>query len=276
MNELQEKQYNSFRKNKSRRAIIRNPYYTNLPKDTKVFIYDVLEDELCRVFMLDNENTVSKDQIFLCKYDELNFIDKEYSGTGLIKKGVRLERKDKYKGEYVVELLNDNKSIQFSQALLSLLQTNDNNYIGFAYDAEIGSFYIYASKSENDGYLLNKTNSRIISIADHRELKQIFESDFISVDSKSILDLENFPDLIFYSLFKSNNNTKSFVEKKAKDMLNEYGRRLKNKPIEDIVGLDYKMSSGVMSQIYTNKDPNEFEVGNAAFKYFNPPTEIKF
>jgi len=221
MNEIEEKQYLAFRKNKGRRAVIRNPYYTTLEKGTEVYIYSVDENLTCRVLeFLDGSPIQSK--MHSVKFDELNFIDKEYSGTGLIKKGVRQERKDKYKGNYVIELLNDGKSIQLSQALLSLLQTNVNEYIGFAYDPEIKSFYIYSTNTENDGYLINKTNGRIISIADHRELLKTMNSSYIIVDSTPILDLEKFPDLIFYSLFpdkshltvgtKQNNVNKSSSE----------------------------------------------------------------
>lgn len=200
-NEQREKRIKSLAKLKGRCGVIRNPFYTTAPKDTKVYIYTFIPEEgiLEIEYQLDNGEFTKCG----CFPEELNLTDKEYSGTGMVLKGVREERKDKYGNICAVELLNDGKSIYISQALSSLLLCNsEQNYIGFASDPEIGESYVFNAKTADQGYLLDKKNNRIISPADHRELLKQFESNVIEINDLAIINSE-FPDTIFYKTRRS-------------------------------------------------------------------------
>ena len=227
-NEQKEKRINSLIKLKGRCGVIRNPFFTDLPKNTRVYVYGVMVEEGLLAVEYQDHDDYSKS---VCFPEELNLTDKEYSGTGMVLKGVREERKDKYDNNCVVELLNDGKSIYISQALSSLLLCNsEQNYIGFASDPEIGESYIFNAKSSDQGYLLDKKNNRIISPADHRELLKQFESNIIEINEISVINSE-FPDMIFYKTKKSfskNNHpkVKRTGNNRGSDIMDDY-RELK-------------------------------------------------
>lgn len=251
-NEQREKRIKSLAKLKGRCGIIRNPFYTTAPKDTKVYIYTVIPEEgiLGVEYQLDNGEFTKCG----CFPEELNLTDKEYSGTGMVLKGVREERKDKYGNICAVELLNDGKSIYISQALSSLLLCNsEQNYIGFASDPEIGESYVFNAKTADQGYLLDKKNNRIISPADHRELLKEFESNVIEINDSAIINSE-FPDTIFYKTrrgFQTLQNTPVKTSKKSSgkpttyeslhESLNESLRTtLADKMLDDLRKVQYK------------------------------------
>ncbi len=207
MNEqLKELKLKQISRLKGRNGIIRNPYYTSIPNGTKVYfgnyLYDNdIQDYLC-VLQYDNPNAKFNEDPWTKGFallDEINFSDKEFSGTGLYLKGVRTERKDKYGSTLALELLNDTKTIYISQSLSSTLLCNDDNsYIGFATDPDEKATYIFKARDEKEGYLLNKANNRIISTADHRELLNNF-GNVVEVMQESIVT-QDFPDTIFYRL----------------------------------------------------------------------------
>ncbi len=191
----QELRFKSLARYKGRSGIIRNPFYTNLPKDTKVYVEGISSDAGLLILGYEKDSAYLKGY---CFPEEVNLIDKEYSGSGMILKGVRTERKDKYGNSFIIELLNDGKSIYISQALSSLLLCNaEENYIGFASDPEIGEIYIFNAKTVDQGYLLDKKNNRIVSPADHRELSNAFHNNILEIYETSIINPE-FPDMIFY------------------------------------------------------------------------------
>lgn len=179
---------------KGRTAIVDNPYATTIPKDTKIEIYNYLPDkELFRVLF-----PGAKDYGY-CYRDEFNLIDKEFSDFKIIKKGIRVERKDKFGDKFMIELLNNKRDIYLSTALISLLQlTDEENYVGFASDPDTGITYVF--KSDNiSGYLLNKDNNRIISTADWRELFKLHEVMNFEITPQPIVDNNN-PGFIFYKV----------------------------------------------------------------------------
>lgn len=199
--EQREKRIKSLAKLKGRCGIIRNPFFTTAPKDTKVYIYAIIPEE--GILGIEYQLDTGEFTKCACFPEELNLTDKEYSGTGMVLKGVREERKDKYGNICAVELLNDGKSIYISQALSSLLLCNsEQNYIGFASDPEIGESYVFNAKTADQGYLLDKKNNRIISPADHRELLKQFESNVVEINDSAIINSE-FPDTIFYKTRRS-------------------------------------------------------------------------
>lgn len=242
-NEQREKRIKSLAKLKGRCGVIRNPFYTTAPKDTKVYIYTVIPEEgiLGIEYQLDNGEFTKCG----CFPEELNLTDKEYSGTGMVLKGVREERKDKYGNICAVELLNDGKSIYISQALSSLLLCNsEQNYIGFASDPEIGESYVFNAKTADQGYLLDKKNNRIISPADHRELLKQFESNVIEINDLAIINSE-FPDTIFYKTrrsFQTLQNTPVKTSKKpsAKPVNKSLHTTLEDKMIDELRRAQYK------------------------------------
>lgn len=204
LNEQQRENYiNEMMRYRGRIFAIRHNIICNLEKNTQVYVkgYDA-EQNIFTCQLPDSGNKV------YCLPEELNVIDREFKSP-LIKKGIRNERVDKYKNEYAIELIKDQKSIQFSASLLSLLLCNtEKSYIGFAFDPDLNEFYIFKS-DENQGYEVDQKNSRIKSSADWRELYNYTGKTIIGIYDMPIINSE-FPDTIFYKInssFKSNNVT---------------------------------------------------------------------
>lgn len=215
LNEQQRENYiNEMMRYRGRIFAIRHNIICNLEKNTQVYVkgYDA-DQNIFTCQLPDSGNKV------YCLPEELNVIDREFKSP-LIKKGIRNERVDKYKNEYAIELIKDQKSIQFSASLLSLLLCNtEKSYIGFAFDPDLNEFYIFKS-DENQGYEIDQKNSRIKSSADWRELYNYTGKTIIGIYDTPIINSE-FPDTIFYKInssFKSNNVTsvkaKSYIPPK--------------------------------------------------------------
>lgn len=204
LNEQQKENYiNEMMRYRGRIFAIRHNIICNLEKNTQVYVKGYDPDQNIFTCQLpDSGNKV------YCLPEELNVIDREFKSP-LIKKGIRNERVDKYKNEYAIELIKDQKSIQFSASLLSLLLCNtEKSYIGFAFDPDLDEIYIFKS-DENQGYEIDQKNSRIKSSADWRELYNYTGKTIIGIYDTPIINSE-FPDTIFYKInssFKSNNVT---------------------------------------------------------------------
>lgn len=204
LNEQQRENYiNEMMRYRGRIFAIRHNIICNLEKNTQVYVKGYDPDQNIFTCQLpDSGNKV------YCLPEELNVIDREFKSP-LIKKGIRNERVDKYKNEYAIELIKDQKSIQFSASLLSLLLCNtEKSYIGFAFDPDLDEIYIFKS-DENQGYEVDQKNSRIKSSADWRELYNYTGKTIIGIYDTPIINSE-FPDTIFYKInfsFKSNNVT---------------------------------------------------------------------
>lgn len=212
---------------RGRTAVIYNPYYSQLAHETKVYISAyIAEKDVFRVETQDGK-------LDLCLRDELNLIDKEFSDFKIIKKGIRTERKDKYGDRFIVELINNKRDIYLSSALVSLLNLNnkDKSYVGFATDPDTKMIYIF-SADEATGYEFNKSNNRITSAADWRELNKLTGCLAFDVRPQSIIDNINNPDTIFYSLTGSYDLTQELVYeqsiKKEKPIKKEKGNGVSN------------------------------------------------
>lgn len=200
-NEQIEKRDYNFARLKGRTAVIDNSYITSIPNGTKVTIYSYSPEKgMFRVLYGDNQR-----QDAYCCRDEFNLIDKEFSDYKILKKGIRIERKDKFGDRFIIELLNNKRDIFLSAALVSLLNLNDEeNYVGFGADPDTGVMYIFKA-DKISGYLLNKNNNRITSTADWRELFQIYEKVYFEVVPRPIVDNEN-PGFVFYVVNPSFDN----------------------------------------------------------------------
>ena len=194
---LNEKQLESrnYQRNRirGRRAVIRNPYFTDIPDKSPVII-DKYDSEHDRFIVAYGDGFR---HMAWAMTDELNLTDSEYSGHKLMLKGVRTERKDKFGDNFCIELISNKRDIYISSALASLLNLNkDENYVGFAFNPDIKTMYIFNSDSVN-GYLYNKTNGRITSPADCRELQALYPTSVFKVNPQSIIDEDN-PGFVFY------------------------------------------------------------------------------
>lgn len=197
-NEQIEKKNNFAHKLRGRIGVIFNPYFTKFTEGTKIYIMNYIPEE--GVFKVTN---TENDKVDFCFRDEFNLIDKEFSDYKIIKKGVRVERKDKYDNSFIIELLPNQRDIYLSTALSSLLNLNnkDKSYVGFASDPDTKSVYIFET-DENTGYEFNKSNNRITSKADWRELNTMFEDCLaFKVVPQPIIDNQNNPGCVFYTLF---------------------------------------------------------------------------
>jgi len=201
MTDEQEIKWRLLRKFIGRQGVIRIDGAA-LKKNTKIYVRDINPDLDIVVSTL--EGTQLSSFRTVVNFGDINFTDKEYSGSGISINGVRTEKKDKYKDDFVIELLKDNKTIQLSQALISLLKCN-NGYVGFAIDYDVKTSFIFNAKTEENGYLVDK-NGRIVSPADHRELLNYFNNTIIQVNPVSIIDSDNHPDYIFYQISGNHSN----------------------------------------------------------------------
>lgn len=215
--------------NRGRQAVIHKPYFTEIPKNTRIWIskYDTNEHAYYVEFE-DGENIKTGWVL----PDEIQFTDKEFSGFGIEKLGIRSERKDKYGNSLIIEIQNNKRDIQLSQALTSLLNLKgDKNCIGFARDPDSKQYYIFAATKE-DGYELDN-NNRITSPADARELEKLFGSTSFEVIAESIIDY-NHPDIVLYGIrinYSELNNTPKKRQAKAKGGLADYMEEIvKQKP----------------------------------------------
>lgn len=179
---------------KGRHAIITNPYYTKLAKDTRFQIMGYLEnDGVFKILGYDHGN------YGYCLPDEFQLIDKEFSDFKIIKKGIRTERKDKFGDKFMLELQNNKRDIYLSSSTVSLLNLNsEENYVGFATDPDTGIMYVF-SADKVSGYLLNKDNNRITSVADWREMFKLYETMNFEIIPQPIIDNNN-PGFIFYTV----------------------------------------------------------------------------
>lgn len=156
--------------------------------------------------------------------DEINLLDKEYSDGKILKKGIRVERKDKYGDLFAIELISNKRDIYLSSALISLLNLNDEtNYVGFAEDSDTGIMYIFKA-DEFSGYELNKKNNRITSVADWRELSLKYGEESIVVKPLPITDIDN-PGIILFTIQPFKNIYADAVIK-ARSVKSAYDNRL--------------------------------------------------
>ncbi len=182
-------------KNRGRRAEVHKPYFTVIPSGTKVYIHKYSSEDHA-YFVEYSEGEDMKANWVLA--DEIQFIDKEFSGYKIEKLGVRTERKDKYGNSLVIEVQTNKRDLQFSQALISLLNLkNDRTNIGFARDPDTKQYYVFAA-TEGEGYELDN-NNRITSTADCRELELLFNTTTFNIIPEPIIDY-NHPDLVLYSI----------------------------------------------------------------------------
>ncbi len=179
---------------KGRHGVITNPYYTKMPKDTRFQIQTYMETEGIFKILGHNDGNYS-----YCLADEFQLVDKEFSDFKIVKKGIRVERKDKFGDRFMIELQNNKRDIYLSSALVSLLNMNEaENYVGFASDPDTGRMYIFSSDNVS-GYLLNKDNNRITSVADWREMFKLYETMNFEITPQPIIDNNN-PGFIFYTV----------------------------------------------------------------------------
>jgi hypothetical protein len=185
---------------RGRQAVVRTNYFTEIGTGTKIIL----------------DKYVSDGDYYLARYgpglqysdailpDEFNLIDMDYSGHKLLIRGIRAERKDKFGDNFCIELINNKRDIYISSALASLLNLNkDENYIGFAMNPDTKTMYIFNSDSVN-GYLYNKTNGRITSPADWRELQAMFPTTVFEVIPQPLIDNDN-PGFVFYGMNPDHN-----------------------------------------------------------------------
>ena len=224
---------------KGRHGVITNPYYTKMPKDTRFQIQTYMETEGIFKILGHNDGNYS-----YCLADEFQIIDKEFSDFKIVKKGIRVERKDKFGDRFMIELQNNKRDIYLSSALVSLLNMNEaENYVGFASDPDTGRMYMCSSDNVS-GYLLNKDNNRITSVADWREMFKLYETMNFEITPQPIIDNNN-PGFIFYTVkanyeyfgkeqptFNNHKNTKQ----KVKDTVAEKGG-IYAKSINDTEGM---------------------------------------
>jgi len=179
---------------KGRHGVITNPYYTRLAKDARFQIQTYMETE--GVFKVIDFNSGAYGY---CLADEFQIIDKEFSDFKIVKKGIRVERKDKFGDRFMIELQNNKRDIYLSSASVSLLNMNqEENYVGFASDPDTGRMYIFSADNAS-GYLLNKDNNRITSTADWREMFKLYETMNFEITPQPIIDNNN-PGFIFYTV----------------------------------------------------------------------------
>jgi len=213
-----------------RLGVVRNPYFTTIPRDTTVQLklYDEKTDTFTALYSTKNPKSLYFNANAEITLDEINLIDKEFAGHSILVKGNRVERKDKFGDNFCIELIANKRDIYISSALISLLGLKDEqNYVGFAQDPENKTIYIFKSDEVN-GYLLNKTNGRITSTADWRELSVNYNTTIFEVTPHPIVDNNN-PGFIFYSMHP---DFRYFSEPKQE--IDNIGlatqKRMKNKP----------------------------------------------
>lgn len=179
---------------KGRHGIITNPYYTKMAKDTRFQIQTYMEAEgMFKILGYEDGN------YSYCLADEFQLVDKEFSDFKIVKKGIRVERKDKFGDRFMIELQNNKRDIYLSSAAVSLLNMNEaENYVGFATDPDTGRMYVFSADSVS-GYLLNKDNNRITSVADWREMFKLYETMNFEITPQPIIDNNN-PGFIFYTV----------------------------------------------------------------------------
>lgn len=119
------------------------------------------------------------------------------SDTKIIKKKVRTEEADKYKDNMVIVLKKDKETIYLSTTLRHTL-LHESNRIGFAFDKEKNSNFIYCEFEEKEGYEVSELGE-IKSAAEWRDLFNSFNQSEIYLKNKYTKDKDN-PDYLFYEI----------------------------------------------------------------------------
>lgn len=124
-------------------------------------------------------------------------ISLDSSDTKIIKKKVRTEESDKYKDNMVIVLKKDKETIYLSTALRHTL-LHESNRIGFAFDKEKNSNFIYCEFEEKEGYEVSELGE-IKSAAEWRDLFNSFNQSELYLKNKYTKDKDN-PDYLFYEI----------------------------------------------------------------------------
>ncbi len=118
--------------------------------------------------------------------------------VSLVKKKIRKTHiPDKYKENMVINLNKDRSTLYLSATLRDTL-LHQSNRIGFAFDADKNTHYVYCEMEDKEGYEVNEAGN-IESIAEWRDLNNHFNKTEVYVSPVVVQDVDN-PDYLFYEI----------------------------------------------------------------------------
>ena len=118
--------------------------------------------------------------------------------VSLVKKKIRKTHvPDKYKENMVINLNKDRSTLYLSATLRDTL-LHQSNRIGFAFDADKNTHYVYCEMEDKEGYEVNEAGN-IESVAEWRDLNNHFNKTEVYVSPVVVQDVDN-PDYLFYEI----------------------------------------------------------------------------
>lgn len=118
--------------------------------------------------------------------------------VSLVKKKIRKTHvPDKYKENMVINLNKDRSTLYLSATLRDTL-LHQSNRIGFAFDADKNTHYVYCEMEDKEGYEVNEAGN-IESVAEWRDLNNHFNKTEVYVSPIVVQDVDN-PDYLFYEI----------------------------------------------------------------------------
>ena len=118
--------------------------------------------------------------------------------VSLVKKKIRKTHvPDKYKENMVINLNKDRSTLYLSATLRDTL-LHQSNRIGFAFDADKNTHYVYCEMEDKEGYEINEAGN-IESVAEWRDLNNHFNKTEVYVSPIVVQDVDN-PDYLFYEI----------------------------------------------------------------------------
>lgn len=175
-------------------------------------------DDLLKLFFNDHShmyvfkgNKIHRSSVKVIGNEELITLNTSTTNSEKVKEITKVPKRneivDEYGEELAIRLEADKETFYISSALRSTLHLKENDCIGFGFNSDDNTKYIFKEVEQNEGWPVQ--NGFFKSIADYRDLINFFESEELTVRNKVIRDKDN-PDYVYYELTPLRRKRKKF------------------------------------------------------------------